>query len=266
VHCFNEISPGILTATGELYVTNTTAVAGDGGCLLIDPAVTPGEIRLLAADLAARGLAPRAGFATHAHWDHVLWCRELGTAPRYATAAAARAAGRDRAAMISAVEDAAPGHDLEVFGRLQALPPGQDEIGWDGPLARVLAHNGHAPGHAAIFLPDAGVLVAGDMCSDIEVPLLDLEAADPLGDYRAGLELLAGLSGVRWVVPGHGSVGDAAAFAARLAADTFYLNGLERGEDPADSRLATDWLRAEHERQLSHLRGRPAAGTQGWSG
>ncbi len=250
----HEIAPGILVATGDLYVTNSIAVTGHGGCLLIDPAVTPDEVRLLAADLAARGLRPQAGFATHAHWDHVLWGQELGTAPRYATAAAAQAAGRDRAAMISAVEAEAPGHDLEVFGRLRALRPGQDEIAWDGPLARVVAHNGHAPGHAAIFLPDSGVLVAGDMCSDIEVPLLDLEAVDPLADYRAGLDLLAGLAGVRWVVPGHGSAGNAAAFRARVAADTAYLDALERGRDPADSRLALDWLRVEHERQLRHIR------------
>jgi hydroxyacylglutathione hydrolase len=252
----SEIVPGILVATGELYVTNTTAVAAPGGSLLIDPAVTPGEVRLLAADLAAAGLLPRAGFATHAHWDHVLWCRELGAVPRFATAAAARAADRDRASMISAVQAAAPGHEFEVFGRLRPLEAGQDELAWDGPRARVLAHNGHAPGHAAIFLPDAGVLAAGDMCSDIEVPLLDLEATDPLGDYRAGLELLAGLSGVRLVIPGHGSVGDATAFRARVAADISYLDALERGEDAADPRLTLDWLHAEHERQLLHIRGR----------
>ncbi len=250
----SEIVPGILVATGELYLTNTTAVAGPGGCLLIDPAVTRAEVRLLASDLAAAGLPPRAGFATHAHWDHVLWCRELGAVPRFGTAAAARAADRDRASMISAVQAAAPGHDLEVFGRLRPLEAGQDELAWDGPRARVLAHNGHAPGHAAIFLPEAGVLVAGDMCSDIEVPLLDLEAADPLGDYRAGLELLAGLPGVRLVIPGHGSAGDATAFRARVAADLAYLDALERGEDAADSRLTLDWLRAEHERQLLHVR------------
>jgi glyoxylase-like metal-dependent hydrolase (beta-lactamase superfamily II) len=255
VRRLSELAPGILTATGELYVTNTTAVAGRAGCLLIDPAVTVGELRLLAADLVARGLPPRAGFATHAHWDHVLWCAELGPAPRFATAAAARAAAQDRASMISAVEQAAPGHDLELFGRLRPLEPGQDEIAWDGPLARVLGHDGHAPGHGAIFLPDEGVLVAGDMCSDIEVPLLDLAAPDPVGDYRAGLELLAGLSGVRLVIPGHGGVGDASAFRARVAADLGYLTALERGEDPADPRLTVGWLLAEHERQLRHVRG-----------
>jgi hydroxyacylglutathione hydrolase len=255
VRHLREIVPGILVATGELFVTNTIAVAGPGGCLLIDPAVTPAELRLIAADLTASGLRPRAGFATHAHWDHVLWCRELGEAPRFATAAAGRAAERDRASMISAVQDAAPGHDLELFARLRPLRPGQDEIAWDGPRARVLAHDGHAPGHGAVFLPDTGVLVAGDMCSDIEVPLLDLTAADPVGDYRAGLELLAGVAGVRWVVPGHGGVGDAAAFGARVAADLAYLAALQRGEDPADSRLGLAWLRSEHDQQLRHLRG-----------
>lgn len=251
-----EIAPGILVATGELFVTNSIAVAGPGGCLLIDPAVTPAELRLIAAGLSARGLRPQAGFATHAHWDHVLWCRELGRAPRFATAAAALDAQRDRASMISRVQDAAPGHDLELFGRLRPLAPGQAEIAWDGPQARVLAHDGHAPGHGAVFLPGTGVLVAGDMCSDIEVPLLDLAAADPVGDYRAGLELLAGVTGVQWVIPGHGGVGDAAAFRARVTADLAYLAAIERGEDVADARLRPGWLRAEHEQQLQHLRDR----------
>ena len=251
-----EIAPGVLVATGELFVTNSIAVAGPGGCLLIDPAVTPAELRLIAAGLSARGLRPQAGFATHAHWDHVLWCRELGRAPRFATAAAALDAERDRASMISRVQDAAPGHDLELFGRLRPLAPGQAEIAWDGPQARVLAHDGHAPGHGAVFLPGTGVLVAGDMCSDIEVPLLDLAAADPVGDYRAGLELLAGVTGVQWVIPGHGRVGDAAAFRARVAADLAYLSAVERGQDPDDPRLRPGWLQDEHERQLQYLRGR----------
>jgi glyoxylase-like metal-dependent hydrolase (beta-lactamase superfamily II) len=254
-----EVSPGLLVATGELFVTNSTAVAGqDGGCLLIDPAVTVAELRLLAADLARQGLAPQVGFATHAHWDHVLWCAELGGAPRLATARAASEAERDRPAMIAAVRDAAPGHDLDLFGRVRPLEPGQDVIRWDGPQARVLAHDGHSPGHGAVFLPDSGVLIAGDMCSDIEIPLLDLDAADPVGDYRAGLELLAGLAGVRLVIPGHGSIGDAAALRVRLTADFRYLDALERGEDFGDSRLGAGWLRAAHERQLRHARGQRA--------
>jgi hypothetical protein len=54
---------------------------------------------------------------------------------------------------------------------------------------------GFASGHAAVFLPQTGVLLAGDMLSDVEIPLPDLLAADPLGDYRAGLDRLAAVPG-----------------------------------------------------------------------
>jgi hydroxyacylglutathione hydrolase len=258
VRRLREIVPGILIATADAYVTNSTAVAGrNGGCLLVDPAVTVADLRLLAADLTGHGLRPELGFATHPHWDHVLWHRELGTAARLATAAAASAAQRDRASMIAAARAEAPGHDLELFGRLRPLDPGQEVISWAGPPALVLAHDGHAPGHAALFLADSGVLIAGDMCSDIEIPLLDPDAPDPVGDYRAGLELLAGLRGVLVLIPGHGSVADAAGMRVRVAADFRYLDALERGEDFGDSRLGASWLRAAHVRQLRQARGEP---------
>jgi glyoxylase-like metal-dependent hydrolase (beta-lactamase superfamily II) len=130
-------------------------------------------------------------------------------------------------------------------------------IPWDGPQARVLSHDAHAAGHAAIFLPACGVLAAGDMLSDVEIPLLDLGSPDPFGTYRAGLGSLARLPGVRLVVPGHGHVGDGAAFASRVAADFGYLDALEAGRDVADPRLLpadAGWLRAEHARQLEVAR------------
>ncbi len=119
----------------------------------------------------------------------------------------------------------------------------------------MVVHDGHAPGHGAVFLPATGTLVAGDMCSDVEIPLLDLAASDPLGDYLAGLDLLAALTGVRQVIPGHGHPGDAAELRRRIDADRSYLDALERGAPPVDPRLAQDWLRAEHDAQLRRVRG-----------
>jgi len=67
-----EISAGVLVATGDLYVTNSTIVAdGSGGCLVIDPAVTVAELAGLAEDLRGLALRPRLGFATQAAW---VWC------------------------------------------------------------------------------------------------------------------------------------------------------------------------------------------------
>ena len=191
-----EIAPGVLVATAEFAMTTSTVVtAPDGACLVIDPAVSVADLAGLAADLAGAGLRPQAGFATHPHWDHVLWSADLGDVPRYGAAKGVAVLPEVRPANIEHVEAAAPGHDLALFGQLVALPADPAVIPWDGPLARVIVHDGHAPGHGAVFLPDAGVLVAGDMLSDIEMPLLDIDAADPLGDYRAGLERLAAVAG-----------------------------------------------------------------------
>lgn len=251
-----EITAGVLVATAEKYVTTSTVVRGrDGGCLVIDPAVSTDDIAGLAADLDDLGLRPSAGFATHPHWDHVLWSRELGNAPRYASALAAEVAERERDGLIEGVQRSAPGHDLALFARVTPLAEPGQAISWDGPESVVVTHQGHAPGHSAVFLPGGGILVAGDMCSDIEMPLLDTDQTDPVGDYLAALDLFAALP-VRRVIPGHGHIGDAAEFRRRLDADRRYLDALSRGAEPDDPRLATEWLAAEHRRQSEHLSGR----------
>ncbi len=252
-----EIAPGVLVATSSYAVTTTTVVLGSsGGCLVIDPAVTVAELAGLAEELAAMGFRPAAGWSTHPHWDHVLWSRELGDAPRYAAPAAVAIAESEREGILDGVRQAVPGHDLELVGRMRVLDA--PAIGWDGPQARLIVHDGHAPGHGAVFLPDSGVLVAGDMCSDIEIPLLDTVAADPLGDYRTGVERLAAVAGVRQVVPGHGHVGDAAEFRRRLALDTAYLDVLAGGKAPDDPRLTPDspqWMRDTHDQQVRYFQG-----------
>jgi hydroxyacylglutathione hydrolase len=246
-----EVASGVLVTTSELYVTTTTVVVGPGGgCLLIDPAVTRSELAGLAAELEARGLRPQAAWATHPHWDHILWSARLGDAPRYAAPQAVVTVEADRADILRSIQASAPGHELDLVGRLVPLPPGSCAIPWDGPAAQVIIHNGHAPGHGAVFLPDTGTLLAGDMCSDIEIPLLDTDAADPVGDYRTGLERLAATDGVRRVIPGHGHVGDGAELRRRLAADTRYLDDLERGRPFEDPRLTVDWLRDVHDKQV----------------
>jgi glyoxylase-like metal-dependent hydrolase (beta-lactamase superfamily II) len=244
----SQISARVFVATADLYVTNSTVLSdGDGGCLVIDPAVTAGEVAGLAADLRELSLRPRAGFATHPHWDHLLWSSELGDVPRYASALAAATAERERAGLIEGLQKSAPGHEIELFGRLTPLDrPGA--IGWDGLNAVIVTHDGHAPGHSALFLPEDAILIAGDMCSDIEIPLLDLERPDPVDDYRAGLDRLADLP-VRQVIPGHGTVGDAAEFRHRIELDRAYLASLTRAQDLRDPRPIADWLVAEHERQ-----------------
>jgi hydroxyacylglutathione hydrolase len=249
-----EIAPGVLVATSSFALTTTTVVLGSaGGCLVIDPAVTVAELASLAAELADRGLAPSAAWSTHPHWDHVLWSAELGDAPRYAAPAAVNIAETERNGILDGVQRAAPGHDLSLIGRLTALDA--PVIPWDGPEAQLVVHDGHAPGHGAVFLPGTGVLIAGDMCSDVEIPLLDTVEADPLGDYSTGMERLAAVSGVRQVVPGHGHVGDASEFRRRLALDAAYLDAITTGKPSHDPRLedCAEWMRVTHDEQVRYF-------------
>jgi glyoxylase-like metal-dependent hydrolase (beta-lactamase superfamily II) len=247
-----EIGAGVFVATGELYVTNSTVVSdGDGGCLVIDPAVTFTELAGLAADLRSLGLRPRAGFATHPHWDHVLWSSELGDVPRFASPLTVAVAERERDGLIEGAQASAPDHALDLIGRHNPMDP-PDAIAWDGPRAVVVTHQAHAPGHSAVFFPDGGTLIAGDMCSDIEIPLLDLDQADPIGDYRPGLDRLAELP-VERVIPGHGAVGDGAEFRHRIELDRAYLDDLRRWQDLRDPRPIAEWLIAEHKKQAARL-------------
>ncbi len=257
----SEIAPGVYVTMSPVYLTTTTIVAGGaGGCLLIDPALTRQELAILGEWLASRELAPVVGWATHAHWDHVLWAGCLGSSvPRYATHEAVAACARDRSVMIAEMSAEAPGHDLGLFGLLEVVPGG-GQIPWDGPAALVIAHDAHSPGHGAVFLPEAGVLVAGDMLSDVEIPLLDPSGDDPFGQYRAGLARLASVREVQFVVPGHGHVGDAEEFRARVGADFCYLDAVEvcavstAGLDPRLGGAGAGWLQAEHAHHLEIAR------------
>ncbi|WP_448061043.1 MBL fold metallo-hydrolase [Cellulomonas hominis] len=250
-----EVAPGVWTATARTWSTVTTVVvAPDGGALVVDPGLAVAELADLAAEITARGWRVVAGFSTHPHWDHVLWTRAWADVPRWATPAAVRFLDTARPDVLRAADETARGHDHDLVGRLTALSPGTTHLPWSGPRAEVVTHPAHAVGHAALVLPDTGVLLAGDMLSDLEIPLLDLAAADPVGDYRSGLDTLeraAAQAGVRAVVPGHGHVGDHRELARRLAADRRYLDALAAGVEPDDDRLGTEWLAAEHRRQAA---------------
>ena len=120
---------------------------------------------------------------------------------------------------------------LDLLGLITGLPADTARIPWDGPQVRILEHQAHAPGHAALLIEERGVLVAGDMLSDVLIPLLDLDAADPIEDYLAALRLLEGVADdVDVVIPGHGSVGGADQVRARIDQDRAYVQALRDGD------------------------------------
>ncbi len=242
-----QVAEGVLIHQSGLLQNNTAVVQGNAGVLLVDAGITGGEMACLANDLRELGQPVVAGFSTHPDWDHVLWHPELGEAPRYGTARCAafmrdlrsNADWKARAAeaLPPEIADETP---LDLFGLITGLPAGTAQIPWDGPDVRVIEHPAHAPGHAALLIEEPGVLVAGDMLSDVFIPMLDdfTSTNDPIEEYLVGLRLLEGVAGdVDVVVPGHGSVGGADELRARIDQDRAYVHALRDGHAPDDPRI-----------------------------
>jgi glyoxylase-like metal-dependent hydrolase (beta-lactamase superfamily II) len=212
-----QVAEGVLVHESEFIQSNAVVVRGRAGVLLIDPGIQGDEMAALANELRELGQPVVAGFSTHPHWDHLLWHAKLGEAPRYGTA---RCAADIRELLSNAdwkarVAEALPPEiaeeiPLDLLGLITGLPAGTTRIPWDGPKVRIIEHQAHAPGHAALWIEERGVLVAGDMLSDILIPFLDLDAADPIEDHLAALRLLEGVADdVDVLITGHGSVGGA---------------------------------------------------------
>jgi glyoxylase-like metal-dependent hydrolase (beta-lactamase superfamily II) len=259
----SQIAPGVLVHESEFCQSNTIVVQGRDGVLLIDAGVHGDELACLAHDLSDSGQTVVMGFSTHPHWDHLLWHPALGQAPRYSTARCAATASERLANGIDVrrfgIPDDVP---LDLLGLISGLPADAARIPWDGPEVRIIEHQAHAPGHAALVIAERGVLVAGDMLSDVLIPMLNLNGTtDPIEDHLAALRLLDGVvDDVDVVVPGHGSVGGADQVHARIGQDRAYLSALRDGRDPGDPRIGPaakpgwEWVTGVHEGQLQGLR------------
>ncbi|MGI5290325.1 MBL fold metallo-hydrolase [Nonomuraea polychroma] len=265
-----QVAEGVLVHESEFVQTNAVAVQGRAGVLLIDPGVTGSEIDCLANDLRELGQPVVAGFSTHPDWDHVLWHAKLGQAPRYGTdrcAAAMRdllsdAGAKARIAAHLLETEIAGQVPLDLLGLITGLPAETAQIPWDGPQIRIIEHQAHAPGHAALFIEERGVLVAGDMLSDVLIPMLDdlNSTNDPIEDYLAALRLLEEVADdVDVLIPGHGSVGGADQVRARIKQDRAYVHALRDGRDPSDPRIGPsakpgwEWVSDVHTGQLQSL-------------
>ncbi len=264
-----QIAEGVLVHQSELLQNNTVVVQGKGGVLLVDAGITGPEMVCLANDLRELGRPVVAGFSTHPDWDHVLWDAELGEAPRYGTARCAadmralrsNADWKARAAegLPPEIADETP---LDLFGLITGLPAGTAQIPWDGPKVRIIEHPAHSPGHAALLIEERRVLVAGDMLSDVFIPMLDnfTSTNDPIAEYLVGLRLLDGVADdVDVVVPGHGSVGRGDQVRARIEQDRAYVHALRDAQVPDDPRIGPsakpgwEWVNDIHEGQAKSV-------------
>ena len=264
-----QVAEGVLIHESEFCQSNAVVVHGRAGVLLIDPGVHGSEMACLANDLSDVG-PDRCGrlldasslgspaLARQARRGAPLRHGPLrGHCPRSAVGSRV-----GRPASPSGYRRTSPSrYRWTCLASLPACPPRLAQIPWDGPQVRIIEHQAHAPGHAALLIEERGVLVAGDMLSDVLIPMLDLnDTADPIEDYLAALRLLEGVAGdVDVLVPGHGSIGGADQVHARIDQDRAYVHALRDAHVPSDPRVGPsatygkDWLPGVHARQLQRL-------------
>jgi len=234
---WTTIADGVRVTHAIRYTTASTLIDDGAVALLVDPALEPDELTALALDVRDLGVPVAGGVSTHAHWDHLLWPAGLPPVPRWISEPAAVAVQRQRAELTDQLgrlrEALTPGF-AEVSPVLGAVPGSVVPVPWSGPEALLVVHDGHSPGHAALWLPESRVLLAGDMLSDVEPPLPS--SSENVAAYDAGLELLHPFVELaRVLVPGHGSPTDRPL--ERWTTDRRYLDDLLAGRTPDDARV-----------------------------
>ena len=83
-----------------------------------------------------------------------------------------RCSRSERPALVEFLGGGFPEQLVNLMGRVRAVDDciPADSVP-DGFEVELIFHDGHAPGHTALWLPRQRVLIAGDMLSDVELPL-----------------------------------------------------------------------------------------------
>lgn len=226
----------VLVCTSAFWQTTCTIVRGPAReqpeAFVVDSPVLPDELEALPGVLEHVGWPCSGLLATHADWDHLLGRLAF---PDAALGCAETTAARLKGSIGEAVRELRAFDDEHYversrplgLGEVQALPvPGRVDLG--GGELELHPTDGHVPEGMAIWVPWAGVLIAGDYLSPVEIPWISDGGSRTA--YAATLNRLAPLvEAAEHVVPGHGAVLDPVRAAAILREDLRYL---ETGELP----------------------------------
>ena len=172
---------------------------------------------------------PQAIIVTHSHWDHVFGPEYFPNVPilthaRYPQSLAEGAAA-EIVRRITEFE-----LDKNIVRTRPFVVPTPDHT-FDAPtlytvgdLSVQLSHMpGHTPDELVIYHAESGLLWAGDMLSDLEIPFVQ-----SVTDYAQTLAKLAPWD-IRILIPDHGNITtDPIEIAARIAADQAYLAELRK--------------------------------------
>lgn len=215
---FREVADRVWVARYDWFDVNVTVVGGSAGLLVVDTWASTTAGRQLVADVRALAAATGAGEVlgvvnTHAHFDHCFGNAALVEAWPDAPVHAHEGAVAELAA---ALHDTDPDPDAltgdprreEVLATEVLIPTHtfSSAVAVDLGDRRVeLVHpgRGHTSGDLVVCVPDADVVVAGDLLEQAGPPVWGADSF-PL-EWAGSLDVVLGLTGAGTVlVPGHG--------------------------------------------------------------
>jgi glyoxylase-like metal-dependent hydrolase (beta-lactamase superfamily II) len=215
---FREVADRVWVARQEWHDLNVILVRGSSGLVVVDTQASARAARAIVEDVRALGIGEvTAVVNTHEHFDHTFGNGALreayGEVPIHAHEVAAERTvdAGERIKKLYAEETDDP-HREEVleteivvadhtFSSVKVLDLGDRQV--------ELAHpgRGHTAGDAVIRVPDADVVLAGDLVEESAPPAYGIDC-HPL-DWPGTLDVVLDLVGRDTVVvPGHGALVD----------------------------------------------------------
>jgi len=224
---FQQLSPNLWVTQSPIFDTNSGIFMDAGQACLIDPGITEEEIRGIARFTLEQGASVQTIILTHGHWDHLLGPEHFPGVKVIAHTEYKHTLAQRSEAILQQISrwEAQAG-----ILRSQPLRLPQPTLTFEGTLhvslgrykLRLIPAAGHAADQIALYEADLGILWAGDMLSNAEIPLV----SHNLGAYQDTLARLATLD-VRALIPGHGApTTDPAEIQARFNGDREYLEQL----------------------------------------
>ena len=212
---FREVADRIWVARYDWFDVNVTLIGGDRGLLAVDTHASARAARAVIEDVRRLGVGEVVGVVnTHEHFDHTFGNAEFraayGAVPIHAheTAVERTVSAGER---VKSRYDADPDdpHRDEVLDTaiVPADHPFSSAVALDlGDRWVELVHpgRGHTGGDLVVRVPDADVLLAGDLVEESGPPALG-DDSYPL-EWPLSLDIVLGLTtSASVVVPGHGA-------------------------------------------------------------
>lgn len=198
---FTELRPGIWRAVAQPAAVNVVLIAGTAGAVVVDTGSSPTQgaaIRAAADELL--GVPLIGAVVTHAHFDHYYGLAAFDDLPTYGHESLAEALHAEQVADeatdlgFEPNELRAPNRPL-ALARMIDLGDRHVEIVHFGP--------GHTGGDVVVIVPDADVIVTGDLFEQSAPPAMGADCH--LKAWPAALDGILGLVNERTLlVPGHG--------------------------------------------------------------